>query len=435
MSIPLDAREMPFNCAALPAPMSLQRAPLDADEPTSGSYLVWRVLGFGGRPNPLVFARVSSIASRTGQALFRTSAGDKLGHQLAAPLRLQTYVDDPMATCCGDKVAVGRAIDMLVLWWLVLGVPLSWRKGALSWDSHCWIGVVYRNAPACSVIMSLPPTFLQELLQLLGPFCRDHGTRPLKEAVQLTGKAGRVAYIVPAATPWVQGLYGALAAAQKAAQSSVREAPPGRCCVRRFCRTAAWLRALVAGDSAAPIPLERTVSPQKPLKARLSAEVIEFDASPWGGGGARRRGTEYVEWFALRWTSTHVGRSGATIGTSASQSFWEFFTLLVVLMVWGSTCPGQALQIQGDNTSALQQALSMRGRGAMLAISRELSWRQARYKWDFAVAHLPTEHNGIADALSRQWGDECKAFPAALRGVPEVAAPDFSNLWAAEVDL
>jgi len=46
----------------------------------------------------LVFARIAALACRTGQALFRTAASDHLGNKHVAPLRLQLYVDDPVAT-------------------------------------------------------------------------------------------------------------------------------------------------------------------------------------------------------------------------------------------------------------------------------------------------------------------------------------------------
>jgi len=55
MSVPLHPDEMAFNCAELPEDMALERRPLDGQEARKGKFLIWRVLGFGGRPNPLVF--------------------------------------------------------------------------------------------------------------------------------------------------------------------------------------------------------------------------------------------------------------------------------------------------------------------------------------------------------------------------------------------
>ena len=70
MQIPLAKAEMRYNCAAVPQGLRRDRAPLDDAEPSLGSFVVWRVLGFGGRPNPLVYSRVASFAMRSAQALF-----------------------------------------------------------------------------------------------------------------------------------------------------------------------------------------------------------------------------------------------------------------------------------------------------------------------------------------------------------------------------
>ena len=52
MSIPLHASERRFNCAEIAGGLRRQRAALHPAEPESGQLVVWRVLGFGGRPTP-----------------------------------------------------------------------------------------------------------------------------------------------------------------------------------------------------------------------------------------------------------------------------------------------------------------------------------------------------------------------------------------------
>ena len=114
------------------------------------------------------------------------------------------------------------------------------------------------------------------------------------------------------------------------------------------------------------------------------------------------------------------------------QSFWEFSTLLLSLMVWGDRFTEEALDISGDNTSALSNALSLKGRGAMLAVAREISWRKARRSWNFRVGHLPSEHNGVADALSRAGDPKGKGWPSqALSVAREVKPPKLRDLWLA----
>ena len=50
MSIPLASSERRFNCAELPSPLTLGRAPLHPAEPPAGRLISWRVLGFWGAP-------------------------------------------------------------------------------------------------------------------------------------------------------------------------------------------------------------------------------------------------------------------------------------------------------------------------------------------------------------------------------------------------
>ena len=61
------------------------------DEPKEGSIVVWRFLGFGGKPNPLVFARISSVLIRTGQALFPRGHAKSLDELVLLSLLSLTY--------------------------------------------------------------------------------------------------------------------------------------------------------------------------------------------------------------------------------------------------------------------------------------------------------------------------------------------------------
>ena len=88
MSIPLHEDEQPYNCTVLPGGVKLGRDPLDKNEVSEGSCIVWRVLGFGGKPNPLVYSRAASFAMRTGQvdhvAPNKGGGDSELSHSLLA---------------------------------------------------------------------------------------------------------------------------------------------------------------------------------------------------------------------------------------------------------------------------------------------------------------------------------------------------------------
>ena len=52
MGVPLAPGERPFNLCVLEAPARRDKPPLYDGEPREGTVVAWRVLGFGGRPNP-----------------------------------------------------------------------------------------------------------------------------------------------------------------------------------------------------------------------------------------------------------------------------------------------------------------------------------------------------------------------------------------------
>ena len=431
MQIPLAQEEMKYNCASVPQGLSRTRSPLDEAEPASGSFVVWRVLGFGGRPNPLVYSRVASFAMRSAQALFPTSCSTR------AKGRGQLYVDDPIVVVTGQAKEVRAALDVWLLWMLILGVPLAWKKGSITWgtDAHEWIGVVFAVDSPGVVRVELPKSYLDELLDLLEPFCKMKGHVAMKDAEKLVGKAGRVAHIVPTARPFVAALWGALTASKRAGRGAAKEAPPGRVACRRFATAAAWVRALVRGDPELDFPLQRLVTANRRLRARMSDWVAQFDASPWGGGGVLKYDGQVVEFFATKWHQKDFKNMDVTVGSSRSQTFFEFLTLFMTLLLWSSRSGDRALAIVGDNTAALSNAISLKGRGPLLAVSRELAWQRARKGWAFEVGHIPAEENEVADALSRLHAVPAKAFPTeALARAQEVRAPKVKTLWHALPD-
>ena len=54
-----------FNCAHTGTPLKRNREEILLDgECSEGNFVMWRVLGFGGKPNPLVFSRVRKHPTR-----------------------------------------------------------------------------------------------------------------------------------------------------------------------------------------------------------------------------------------------------------------------------------------------------------------------------------------------------------------------------------
>ena len=71
------------------------------NETQEGSFIVWRVVGFGGRPNPLLFARVASFAMRTGQTMSASAFPTR--HHQTTTLRRRPDDDSRMSRSVGGN--------------------------------------------------------------------------------------------------------------------------------------------------------------------------------------------------------------------------------------------------------------------------------------------------------------------------------------------
>ena len=204
---------------------------------------------------------------------------------------------------------------------------------------------------------------------------------------------------------------------------------------RRFCHAAAWIRALLTESEDCPLVLERLVGPFPPSIPSVNGWTIEFDASIYGGGAVLRDSEKQVkEYFSVIWSDDDASHLDVVKADTRFQSFWEFATLFLALVTWGDWFVEAPVLIVGDNTAALTDSLSLGGKGVMQAISREISWRVARRRWRYMVGHLPSEHNLVAYALSRQ-ADPKSSRPqwpdSALASADFVSPPRLRDLWLA----
>ena len=333
------------------------------------------------------------MAARSGQALLQHPIGGGIGHG-----RLQLYVDDPALVVEGTLAEQKAAIDLLITWFLVLGIPLSWKKGYFlpAEVPHTWIGVTFVVREPGVATLSLPADFLASVRELAELFASPStSTASLKQAQELCGKAGRISQVIPSTRPFLSGLYGALAGSINAARHHGREAPPGRVATRRYRHCAQWLVALLRDQPGLPLVLASEVQANQ---AEYSKDLrVEFDASPWGGAGVFFEASVATEFFTVTWSN--IPHLGVVTGDSAFQTFWELLTLALCMSRW---CPiKDGLLFCGDNTASLNMAIAMKGTGLHGAVTREIEWRVARHRWSYAVAHLPSEHNKLADRLGR----------------------------------
>ena len=449
MGIPLAAEEQAFNACYLEGGIERARGPAFPGEVRRGSVVVWRVLGFGGKPNPVVYSRAASFAARTGQALLRTSAACRHGTRKCAPGRLQLYVDDPVLSLVGAQADVDAGIDILLVWWLCLGPPLAWRKGSFGTGPHRWIGAIFDVKPAAGateairaligaathyVVVMVPPEFIETLAGDL-EFFLDGARQVTDEIVQRAiGRCGRLAYIVPAVRPFVSALWGALSASDAAARRGRPEAPPGSHPTSRFSTAARWILTLLRPPVGEQVwlPLENVITTHLADINLQTAARVEVDASPWGAGAVIFVDGRPAEYWSISWLPADAECLGVSIGSPAGQTTWELLAIFLVLVVWGTSHRTQGLAILGDNTASLESALHLSGRGSLSRIAREISWRRARAGWRYAVGHLPTERNLLADALSRLHapGADAHDLPYELRDVSERRPPCVEKLWA-----
>ena len=157
------------------------------------------------------------------------------------------------------------------------------------------------------------------------------------------------------------------------------------------------------------------------------------DASPWGGGAILFENLEARKYFHLEWTPDLASYLDAPIGEAKGQTTFELLILFLALVVWGVRYRSTGLALLGDNLSALAEAVSLKGQHGLAKINREISWRKVRLGWRYGVAHLPSEMNFLADALSRlsaPAGSDRKVFPAALSQAKAVQPPSVVDLWA-----
>jgi len=281
--------------------------------------------------------------------------------------------------------------------------------------------------------------FVDNLYAILEQMASGEGHLAEDDVEVILGKCGRLAFLIPAVKPFVSALWGAFSASRAAAEGHRPEAPKGRHAARRFAMSARWVRVLlrplgdVSGITGVLLPLENYVKVRRdPIT--LAGPSVQVDASPWGGGAVLLIAGTPVEHASCTWSARTAKRFRVDLGSPRGQTAWEYLVILQALMLWGARYQAAGLAILGDNMAALNGAISLKGKSEIALITRELAWRKVRFGWHFACAHLPSEHNELADALSRLTAPRGnrKCFPPALRASAARLLPDPESLWTCD---
>ena len=133
--------------------------------------------------------------------------------------------------------------------------------------------------------------------------------------------------------------------------------------------------------------------------------------------------------FAIEWTPADFAGMEVEIGSPAAQTFFEVVVLVLAVELWADGVHPAA--ILGDSVSALQEVLSLKGKGLHAPVSQALSRLLVSRSLSLTVGHLPGEANTAADALSRQAEPEnTKPWPFRRgQGVQVDEAIRPSTLW------
>ena len=428
-SLIVDFKDAFMSTGTLEEEQRFTAAQVDDDESPTGTYVyIWRTLGFGGKTFPLVYARPASFAARTAQALTHKSR-----------CRLQLYVDDPALTLVGTRKWALLEGSLPILWWLVLGLDLSWRKGYFGNGAHVWIGVNY-DIGLKGPTMQLPREYLVDTVNLLTPLTKPTGTIGVHKVQVALGKAARIGYVVPSAAPYVASLWAGFRQGRLQAAAGSPGTSPHMLPIRRFATAAKWLVTLISEALASAgvndDVLTRTMGSERRGSLPQGVPVISFDASPWGGGALCWIDGVPVQHTYFQWEPSTLKILKAKLGRCEGQTSFEYATLFLVLLTFDSTLRDSGALIKGDNLSSLNEALRLKSTlPGMNTISREISWRKVAYSWQYDLAHLPSELNDEADALSRLYAEPRRELPKDLLMTSTFVEPPLqtASLWRARI--
>ena len=132
--------------------------------------------------------------------------------------------------------------------------------------------------------------------------------------------------------------------------------------------------------------------------------------------------------FSQEWQQADFESIGIKVGDCGAQTFMEVWVLVLAIELWARQA--KPFVFLGDNTSALQEAITLRGRDSLAGPSQIIAVLDCRRSLCLQVAHLHNEANTTADALSRLHAPEGnkKNFPSELAGCKRVVAPQASFL-------
>eukprot|EP00435_Cladocopium_sp_Y103_P074415 s25_g48.t1 len=325
-----------------------------------GQYYVFTRTAQGSRGAPLTFAAVLSVASRWVASSEHT-------------MKLQVYVDDPLAILQGSAAEQRRTACLVIAMWSVMGFPIATHKAVLS-QSLVWIGVRLQVEDR-RVIAEVPASKVAELDMLLADAVKSNVISK-KSLRTLIGKA---------------------------MHAEQTHAPAGCVWTKQITHSVSWLRTFLSGEKAGII----NVYSLDVFNNKGPEVIITWDASPYGMGGTLQIQDTYAEFFAIAISEDDQIHLSTKAGTHEGQQTWEALCGLICLRLWRRMWQTSRvkLRLRNDNMGALTLYAQVKGRSSahsLLAREFALDLGQAQYKPSIAE-HLPGVVNTVCDVLSRRY--------------------------------
>ena len=376
----------------------------------NGEFIGYETVLFGGAGSPTVWGRAAAFLGRSGQALFS-----------ATEVRLQVYVDDPWSIWLGDPNTRARNFGYLLLWWRVLGPPVSWKKIQVGKQVK-WIGI-HISILNGGIDLEMDPDFLDDLVKDIVE-CSGAAPIPAAKLRRVAGKAEWAAGLIPYLKSMVSPLWAALA-----------DAPFETIGANRVAHSLRWLLAFFRGRRGTMTRHFRHDD------AHAAGQVvIDVDASPWGFGGVIYVNGAPHEYFSDPISQEDVDRFGITVGSPKDQALLETIALLIAVRLWKVIILRQVwtVTVRTDSTAAMGAACRLRSPDPrMNTVIREMALDLAEglYELDF-FEHVAGVLNELPDVLSR-WAQPGvgetvpRALAQAARKTPERRVDSW---WAAAQD-
>ena len=151
-------------------------------------YVVYTTVVFGGAGCTLVWGRAAAFVGRSTQSILDPNVG-----------RLDVYVDDPCVVLAGGETSRRRSATCGLMWWLALGIRISWGKGVYRPQVN-WIGASVDAGQPMQVTVAIPPKYVDELINAIF-IVREHDPS-VGQLQKIAGKLAFAACLVP--TLWSQ---------------------------------------------------------------------------------------------------------------------------------------------------------------------------------------------------------------------------------------